>query len=100
MNTPGNLSTPRFTDTGSRFSNTNISGNSKPKSERLEMWCNCVRDIGQSDLCKNLGKFGSLPCLFKDKHIENMVMANFVDPLLRCGNIYSTVQCTRYTASF
>ena len=24
-----------------------------------------VRDLGQSDLCKNLGKFGSLPCPFK-----------------------------------
>ncbi len=23
-----------------------------------------VRDLGQSDLCKNLGKFGSLPCSF------------------------------------
>ncbi len=26
-----------------------------------------VRDLGQSDLCKNLGKFGSLPCPFKKK---------------------------------
>jgi hypothetical protein len=38
MDTPGKaiLSTPRLTNTGSRFSNTNISTNSKPKSERLE----------------------------------------------------------------
>jgi hypothetical protein len=31
------LLTPRLTNTGNRFSNTNISANSKPKSERLEM---------------------------------------------------------------
>ncbi len=26
-----------------------------------------VRDLGQSDLCKNIGKTGSLPCPFKKK---------------------------------
>ncbi len=31
------LSTPRLGESGSRFSITNISGNTKPKSERLEM---------------------------------------------------------------
>ncbi len=31
------LSTPRLTDTGSRFSNMNISANLKPKSEGVEM---------------------------------------------------------------
>ncbi len=25
-----------------------------------------LKDLGQSDLCKNLGKFGSLPCPFKE----------------------------------
>jgi hypothetical protein len=57
------LLTPRLTDTGSRFSNTKISANSKPKSEQLEIFS--ARDLGQSDLCKKLGKFGSLPCPFK-----------------------------------
>jgi hypothetical protein len=32
----GESSTPRLTDTGSRFSFTNISTNSKPKSKQLE----------------------------------------------------------------
>ena len=33
----GESPTPRIVESGSRFSNTNISENSKPKSERLEM---------------------------------------------------------------
>ncbi len=62
MDTPGNLVDSRLTDAGSRFSNTNISENSKPKSERLK---DSVRDLGQSHLCKNIEKTGSLPCPFK-----------------------------------
>ncbi len=53
MDTPGNLVDSRLTDAGSRFSNTNINRKGLKGS---------VRDLGQSDLCKNIGKTGSLPC--------------------------------------
>jgi hypothetical protein len=49
------LLTPQLTIGGSRFSNTNISKNSKPKSDGLK---GSVRDLGQSDLCKNIEKTG------------------------------------------
>jgi len=32
-----------------------------------------VRDISQSDLCKNLGKFGSLPCPLKSSSICELI---------------------------
>ena len=32
-----------------------------------------VRNLGQSDLCKNLGKFGSLPCPLKSSSICELI---------------------------
>ncbi len=58
----GDLSIPRLAESASCFSITNISENSKPKSDGLK--CS-VRDQCRTDLCKNLGKSASLPCPFK-----------------------------------
>ncbi len=55
--------TPRLTDTGSRFSNTNISASSKPKSEQLEMKCKGPRP---KQFMQKPRKIGSLPCPFND----------------------------------
>ncbi len=38
-----------------------------------------ARDLGQSDLCKNLGKFGSLPCPFKFVVILDQGCLKFVN---------------------
>ncbi len=35
------------------------------RSQNRNSWKCSVRDLGQSVLCKNLGKFSSLPCPFK-----------------------------------
>ncbi len=77
MDTPGSLVDPTTHRCGSRFSNTNISENSKPKSERLE---GSVRDLGQSDLCKNIGKTGSFPCPFKSLQIRAQIVQKNTDP--------------------
>ncbi len=52
------MSTPRLTDAGSRFSNMNISENSKSKSERLERQCK-----------------GPRPKRFMQKHRKNWFIA-------------------------
>ncbi len=53
-------------ESGSRFSNTNISESLKPKSKRLERYrTGSVRELSQSDLCKNIGKAGSWPSPYK-----------------------------------
>ncbi len=67
----GNLVDSPTRRSGSRFSITNISENSKLKSERLETYS--VRDLCRTGLCKNPRKSASLPCPFKKfKKYENL----------------------------
>ncbi len=89
------MSTPGLTDMGSRFSNTNISANSKPKSNGSK--CS-VRDLGQSDLCKNLGKFGSLPCPFKERTISKKIPAFCQIPIHFYLNITNQLQTYKRTS--
>ncbi len=63
----GNLVDSPTHDTGNRFSNT-ISPRIQSQNRNGSKYS--VRDLDQSDLCKNLGKFGSLPCPFKET-VEN-----------------------------
>jgi hypothetical protein len=55
------LSTPQLTDTGVVFQ---IRISPRIWSQNRNGSKSSARDLGQSDLCKKLGKFGSLPCPF------------------------------------
>jgi hypothetical protein len=56
------LLTPRLTDAVSRF---RIWISPRIRSQNRNGLKGNVRDLGKSDLCKNIGKTGSLPCPFK-----------------------------------
>ena len=51
----------RFGESVSRLSMTNISANSKQKSECLEMYC---AEVSETNICKNAIKWASFPCGF------------------------------------
>ncbi len=50
------------------------------RSQNLNGSKSSVRDLGQSDLCKNLGKFGSLPCPFKRLKLALKNLVRFSSP--------------------
>jgi hypothetical protein len=62
----GNSPTPRLAESGSCFSFTNISANSKAKSERLEMCKGSMR----SQFMQKPRKSASLPCPFNNKSLS------------------------------
>jgi hypothetical protein len=62
----GESPTPRLAESGRRFSITNISANSKPKSERLERYCKgSMRNL----FLQKPRKSASLPCPFKVQYM-------------------------------
>ncbi len=87
MDTPGNL-----VDSPMR----GVDKNSKPKSERLE---GSVGDLGQSDLCKNIEKTGSLPCPFKC--VTNFFyLSNYFSHVLKPKWIFTFILCLYTDTSF
>jgi hypothetical protein len=78
---------PRLAKSGSRFSITNISANSKPKSKGLRRWC---KGSMRNQFLQNPRKSASLPCPFK------MGSSQMTGPVVLIGShVTKYIKCSK-----